>query len=71
MNIDRHDYLDECLYLYLEHVPGGSITQAHIQLFQRQEFETLQKWLKTVAAYRFKMVQNGSRLQVSMIWHLP
>ena len=23
----RHDYLDECLYLYLEHVPGGSITQ--------------------------------------------
>lgn len=23
-----HDYLDECLYLYLEHVPGGSITQA-------------------------------------------
>ena len=24
----RHDYLDECLYLYLEHVPGGSITQA-------------------------------------------
>ena len=24
----RHDYLDECLYLYLEHLPGGSITQA-------------------------------------------
>jgi len=23
-----HDYLDECLYLYLEHLPGGSITQA-------------------------------------------
>eukprot|EP00913_Durusdinium_trenchii_P031189 g29205.t1 len=23
-----HDYMDSCLYLYLEHVPGGSITQA-------------------------------------------
>ena len=26
----RHDYLDECLYLYLEHVPGGSITQVRL-----------------------------------------
>ncbi|CAJ1451004.1 unnamed protein product [Effrenium voratum] len=23
-----HDYMDECLFLYLEHLPGGSITQA-------------------------------------------
>ncbi|CAE8732328.1 unnamed protein product, partial [Polarella glacialis] len=23
-----HDYLDQCLYMYLEHMPGGTITQA-------------------------------------------
>eukprot|EP00440_Ansanella_granifera_P066269 gb/GFBE01071879.1/.p1 GENE.gb/GFBE01071879.1/~~gb/GFBE01071879.1/.p1 ORF type:complete len:602 (+),score=126.05 gb/GFBE01071879.1/:1-1806(+) len=23
-----HDYMDECLYMYLEHMPGGTITQA-------------------------------------------
>jgi len=23
-----HDYIDDCLYMYLEHMPGGSMTQA-------------------------------------------
>ena len=30
----RHDYMDSCLYLYLEHVPGGSITQARLSWVQ-------------------------------------